>query len=1041
MLFILLILQSFAFSDTLDNSASSLFKAQVSDYITNLGALDISINYNAWALQEVAVSNCQTFNFVKDQLLKNTSRSTDVLEGINCTNRNLDPADKEKFFKYFQEEYWNESISDLYQDIISNKTELNTEIVGYDAHFLHVNLLMRSDFKTYYTTEYLESALDNWVGKARNDSFESEIMRDILISNIIWGSYILDRYDIIREFYRNFLDSKLLPNSLHKFRVLGALEYTFYTLGYYDRSLQILNQSTLPIAYFINDPKKINETLQRKGVFLFSLGKYQDSKKIYEELFDNTDESFRNSVLFNNLGISYLKLGQANKYLTFQLQALDKAISNGNYTHLLNIYRNLIIYYIDTKDLSNALFYFNEAKEVAIENSDSTELALIDSYMATFYWSSYKDYENALSYLNSAEESLSPDNNYTLYANLVIEKGTILNEIDSLDSSKEIFNRLKEFALSKSDTPRYIEALVNLTEIHLKRGELDQAASNLEEIKLYSLDDIDFQLLTKYYTVRSNFLSVSGDSRSAITELEPVLGQVIDRAKNNTDSQQGYWSVEDEYLDAFELLVGLYIDNDQPEKALLLLDQLKTINDAALYNSPLVKAAKLSEGELAEEKRLNEKLQSLRKRYLNATEDERFTIKTEIDRTSALREQILAEVNLNKETALPPVWSIQRSIQPEELIVHFTEIGTKLYVSYLTQNDIDIRIFDFSNEVQETFNQTADELASGRTNLNHLYDIYELLGLEDLPTDYSNVSVIPDNSLYRIPLEVLPTKKPSSAFSFGSSHYLIEDFSFRYFTSLKEFENNRRSFTTSVQHDFSGFAISDFSGFEGSNLPSLPFATVENTNINLALTSLQNKRMYNGDEATKEIFKSQVGSSRLVHVATHSEVSEQDPLFSTIYLKNSNPLDTLESDQALYAYELFDTPLNSEFIMLNSCSSGSGSYIQGSGVMGISRALRYAGAKSLALNLWSVNDKVASEFATDFYSYLNEGITKSEAIRKAKLNQLKKANANPHFWGAYMLIGNPSPITDDPSENGFLLFSLLTFTAIFAGFSTYYKAT
>ncbi|HBQ61078.1 MAG TPA: hypothetical protein DD671_16035, partial [Balneolaceae bacterium] len=139
----------------------------------------------------------------------------------------------------------------------------------------------------------------------------------------------------------------------------------------------------------------------------------------------------------------------------------------------------------------------------------------------------------------------------------------------------------------------------------------------------------------------SQFLSLQNNNRAAINELAPVVDQVIDRAKNNTDSQEGFWSVEDEYLDAVELLVEMLISNQNTREALTLLDKLKTINDAALYNSPLVKAAKLSEEDLAEEKRLNQRIQSLRKRYLNAQENDRFTIKQEIDRISALREQIL----------------------------------------------------------------------------------------------------------------------------------------------------------------------------------------------------------------------------------------------------------------------------------------------------------------------------------------------------------------------------------------------------------------
>ncbi|MEX2604262.1 MAG: CHAT domain-containing protein, partial [Gracilimonas sp.] len=494
--------------------------------------------------------------------------------------------------------------------------------------------------------------------------------------------------------------------------------------------------------------------------------------------------------------------------------------------------------------------------------------------------------------------------------------------------------------------------------------------------------------------------------------------------------------VEDEYLDAFSLMVTLLIESGKSEEALIILDQLKTINDASLYNSPLVKAAKLSEEDLAEEKRLNERLQILRKRYLNANEENKFALKTEISRTSAAREQILAGANLSKEETMPPVWSIQRSIKPNELLLHFTEIGTKLYITHLTSEKANIQVHDFSVEIRNQLTNIADDLATGETNLNDLYELYELLDLQEIPDHINLITVIPDNYLYRIPLEILPTQKPDSPISFGSTHYLIEDYQFRYFTSLNEFDSNQRTFTTSTQNDFTGFAISDFKDFKKKNLPSLPYATIETENINSALNSFSNKSIFTGNNATKERFKKQVATSRLVHVATHSEVSEQDPLFSTIYLISSNPDDTLESDQALYAYELFDTPLNSELIMLNSCSSGSGNYIQGSGVMGISRALRYAGAKSLALNLWAVNDKVASDFASDFYHFLNEGETKNEALRKAKLNQLKNGNANPHFWGAYLMIGNPSPITNK-AANPWGLFSILTLTILLTGYTTF----
>ncbi|MEO1006498.1 MAG: CHAT domain-containing protein, partial [Cyanobacteria bacterium J06638_38] len=182
------------------------------------------------------------------------------------------------------------------------------------------------------------------------------------------------------------------------------------------------------------------------------------------------------------------------------------------------------------------------------------------------------------------------------------------------------------------------------------------------------------------------------------------------------------------------------------------------------------------------------------------------------------------------------------------------------------------------------------------------------------------------------------------------------------------------------------------------------------------LKTFNKRELYKEENATKETFKQALSSNTIVHVATHSEVSDDDPLFSSIYLTSRDSKSELVSDQALYAYELFDAELNTDLLVLNSCSSGSGSFLQGAGIRGISRVLRYAGAKSLALNLWVVNDKLASDFSTRFYTAINDGKSKSESFRAAKIAQIESGNANPHYWGAFMMLGNSSPIVAEKSR-------------------------
>ncbi|SMO73843.1 CHAT domain-containing protein [Gracilimonas mengyeensis] len=1028
MLYIIIVIFSFSSFSSVDKDSTNLdneIKKQLNGFIENVERNDLSI-LNFWAINEIAQTNCQALRIVKSSIDDHTSFD-DYKSKLSCNN------DKNTFDSLTIKHFWPKSHQQLYYDIIDNKTDITERELGFlEAPYLHLKLLMNRNHSNYYTEEYLLKALETWDNYIENNKTKKDLEYYLIVSEATWVAFMLDEYNLVNKYSQDIINSDILPISNFLYRVYSAIDYSYFFLDRYDKSLDIQRNYSLPLAEYIGDKDEIKQIKKRQGVYLYSLGKYEESKNIYEDIYRNNGQS--DFYIFTNLGINYYRLGYSNKYISFQLKALEHDAAN--YKNLLNVYRNLFLYYTNAKDIASALTYIEKAKNLALENADTTELALIDSYLGTFYWSTYKDQEKAIQHLESAEEILNVDNNYSKYIQLLVQKGLIYIKTDSLEKAELVFDKVVKLSLSKSDTQKYLQGIINKALINLQQNEIEQASEKLNEIELYSLDILDFPTLTTYFRIKSEYLLKENNYRGAISTLAPVIQQIISLSKNNTDSQEGYWSVEEEYLDAFELMVDLYLESGNPEQALIVLDELKTINDASLYNSPLVKAAKLTEQELAKEKRLNNQLQNLRKKYLNAPESNRFAIKTEIERVSAEREEILAKINVAAEESLPPLWKIQRAIEEDELALHFTELGEHFYVTMITSDDVKVRKHDYPFSLQQRFSSIGDEIASGKTNLQHLYDLYQKLDLDEVPASISKISIIPDQFIYRIPLEILPTHKPDSDYSFGSTKYLIEDYHISYFNSLAELDANRRIFDINTKQDFTAFAISDFSEFESADLPSLPYATEETKDIYGALNSLKSKKIHIGDAATKETFKEEISSSRIVHVATHSEISEQDPLFSTIYLKGRDNADSLESEQALYAYELFDTPLNSEFIMLNSCSSGSGNYMQGTGILGISRALRYAGVKGMALNLWSVNDKVAAQISTDFYQYLDEGLPKHEAMRNAKLNQLKSANANPHFWGAYMMIGNPAPITSRNNHPMFL-YSLLAATILLSGYISY----
>jgi CHAT domain-containing protein len=82
------------------------------------------------------------------------------------------------------------------------------------------------------------------------------------------------------------------------------------------------------------------------------------------------------------------------------------------------------------------------------------------------------------------------------------------------------------------------------------------------------------------------------------------------------------------------------------------------------------------------------------------------------------------------------------------------------------------------------------------------------------------------------------------------------------------------------------------------------------------------------------------------------------------------------------------------------------------------RAFLYAGAASLTLSLWSVEDRSTWQIMERFYRKLADGWTKAAALRDAQLTMCQNqaqdavtgAYAHPYFWAPFFLVGHPGPL-------------------------------
>lgn len=191
---------------------------------------------------------------------------------------------------------------------------------------------------------------------------------------------------------------------------------------------------------------------------------------------------------------------------------------------------------------------------------------------------------------------------------------------------------------------------------------------------------------------------------------------------------------------------------------------------------------------------------------------------------------------------------------------------------------------------------------------------------------------------------------------------------------------------------------------------------------------------YTGDEGVEESFKALSGQSkRIIHLATHGFylpeyndsksgriiLAEDKELLRTgLVLSGANRAwigrETTEcEDGILTAKEISLLDLRgADLVVLSACQTGQGR-ISGEGVFGLQRGFKKAGAQTLMISLWEVDDRATQLMMTAFYEALLFCQDKREALRRAQ-DQIKKeffvidgisySGEDPYFWASFILL-------------------------------------
>ncbi len=104
--------------------------------------------------------------------------------------------------------------------------------------------------------------------------------------------------------------------------------------------------------------------------------------------------------------------------------------------------------------------------------------------------------------------------------------------------------------------------------------------------------------------------------------------------------------------------------------------------------------------------------------------------------------------------------------------------------------------------------------------------------------------------------------------------------------------------------------------------------------------------------------------------------------------------------------------LTAGLVTLSACETGLGRLERGEGVIGFSRALLAAGARSVVVSLWSVNDRSTATLTRRFYSpLLTRNAPRAVALAEAKRALIANAATRSPFYSApFVLIGSPGKL-------------------------------
>jgi CHAT domain-containing protein len=856
--------------------------------------------------------------------------------------------------------------------------------------------------------------------KAKNERTISEIASDTL--NLAVGFYNARWYKIAEASFitaKGFMEANNLINDISYIRCISNMGVMYLIQGRTLEAEQFIDYALaesenylgkMSVAYAAN--------LNSKAKLYQLVGKYNEAEKLFDEVLPILAKNFgeagmQYAIVTNNKAMLYQAVGRYQEGITLMEKAIASLEVSNKKTHRGNksfdsrkFTSNLALLYQLSGNLAQAESSFLSIKKIfeGRLQTSNPEYAVVLNQLALLYIQMNKNelVEPLLQKASTIYKKKFTEENAS-FAKVQNDLGNFYR-LQGKNTEAEV-TLTKALAIRQrtlgENHPDYVKSLETLGILYWKKGDLAKAYPYLNNATNKSLEFINNYFPPMSEAEKTKYWDI----------LQPRFQRFYNYAIDASSSNPAV--IKDVYNYQIATKALLLNSTNKVKKAILESGDQSMINEYVSWigqKEALARYYALSKEELTQQK---------------------------IDLVALEKEANTTERSLSQRSS-----DFAKGYNVEQ--IHLDKVSAQLQDSEAIVEIIRVRSFDkdFTDEsrylalvlTKGSAQPTMIVLENGNQLETRYAKFYKNAIQQKIPDEYSyaqywsrleshlvgkkTIYISPDGVYNQINVNTL--KKTEG-------DYILNQFDVIIIGNSKDLIALKGKKIQAQKKDAFVLGFPDY----GGNAVALPGTKVEIDGINKILTTNGYKvAKYEQKNATETSVKALKGPS-LVHIATHgyfladADLKGNDALGVNADNAKNNPLlrsglilsgvqsstDKSNSDLqsndngVLTAYEAMNLSLEgTDLIILSACETGLGDVRAGEGVYGLQRAFLVAGASTLIMSLWKVDDAATQVLMTNFYTNLAKGGSKAKAFKQAQL-QLMTKYKDPYYWGAFMMMG------------------------------------